>query len=52
MEDQTLYSSALGFDVRTERLDVCSLPDRKLWSMDYTGPRLKSLIESLALNSP
>lgn len=52
MENQTLYQSALGIDVCTERLDVCSLPDQKMWSVDYTELGLKSLLDSLVVIRP
>jgi transposase len=52
MENQTLYQSALGIDVCAERLDVCKLPDQKLWSVDYSDSGIKTLIESLAQIRP
>lgn len=52
MENQTLYQSALGMDVCAERLDIYSLPEQKLWSVDYTEAGIKALIEGLAQARP
>lgn len=52
METQTLYQSALGIDVSAERLDLCTLPERKLWSVEYSEAGMKALLQTLAQQPP
>lgn len=52
MENQTLYQSALGIDVCAERLDLCSMPEQKTWSVAYDENGLKALIEALVQARP